>query len=62
MNTLLALIAIVGGIAGSLLAYRVVPLTMLGSFDMETWHDKFGRIFKILGPAAVVIGLLILLF
>jgi len=62
MNTLLALIAVVGGIAGSLLAYRVVPLTMLGSFDVDSWHDKFGRIFKILGPAAVIIGLVILLF
>jgi hypothetical protein len=62
MNTLLALIAIVGGIAGSLLAYRVVPLTMFGSVDMEAWHDKFGKTFKILGPAAVIIGLVILLF
>jgi hypothetical protein len=62
MNTVLALIAIVGGIAGSLLAYRVVPQTMLGSFDIEAWHDKFGKTFKILGPAAVIVGLLILLF
>jgi hypothetical protein len=62
MNTLLALIAVIGGIAGTLLAYRVVPMTMLGSFDIEAWHDKFGRIFKVLGPAAIVLGLLILLF
>jgi len=61
MNTLLALIAIVGGIVGSLLAYRVVPLTMFGSVDMEAWHDKFGSIFKILGPVAIIIGLVILL-
>lgn len=61
MNTLLALIAIVGGIAGSLLAYRVVPLTMFGSVDMEDWHDKFGKTFKILGPVAIIIGLVILL-
>jgi hypothetical protein len=39
-----------------------VPLTMLGSFDMETWHDKFGKTFKILGPVAIIIGLVILLF
>ena len=62
MNTLLALIAIVGGVAGTLLAYRVVPQTMLGSFDIEAWHDKFGKIFKVLGPAAVIVGLVILLF
>jgi hypothetical protein len=62
MYTLLALIAIAGGIAGSLVAYRVVPLTIFGSFDIEAWHDKFGKIFKILGPAAIILGLVILLF
>ncbi len=62
MNNFFAVIAILGGVAGSLLAYRIVPLTMIGSFDMEEWHDKFGKTFKILGPAAVIVGLLILLF
>ncbi len=62
MNTLLALIAIVGGIAGSLVAYRVVPLTIFGTVDIEAWHDKFGKIFRILGPAAIILGLVILLF
>ena len=62
MNNFLAVIAILGGIAGTLLAYRIVPLTMFGSVDMEDWHDKFGKIFKILGPAAVIVGLLILIF
>ena len=62
MNNLLAVIAILGGIAGSLVAYRIVPLTIFGSVDMEEWHDKFGNIFKILGPAAVIVGLIILLF
>lgn len=58
MNNLFALIAIVGGIAGSLVAYEIVPVSVVG----ETWHDKFGKTFKILGPAAIVIGLIILLF
>ncbi|MFH1371407.1 MAG: hypothetical protein ABII09_09015 [Planctomycetota bacterium] len=61
INTLLALVAIIGGIAGSLVAYKIVPMTMFGSFDIEAWHDKFGKIFKILGPLAIIIGLVILL-
>jgi hypothetical protein len=58
MNTLLACIAIIGGVVGSLVAYEIVPMSVVG----ETWHDKFGKTFKILGPAAVIIGLIILLF
>jgi hypothetical protein len=58
MNTLLAWIAIIGGIVGSLVAYEIVPVSVVG----ETWHDKFGKTFKILGPVAIIIGLVILLF
>jgi hypothetical protein len=58
MNNLLAWIAIIGGVIGSLVAYGVVPVSAVG----ETWHDKFGKLFKILGPVAIVIGLIILLF
>ena len=63
MNTFLALIALVGGILGSLVAYRVVPLEKYVSHsDAELWHDKYGKLFKILGPAAAAVGLLLLFF
>jgi len=61
MNTVFALIAVVGGALGSLIAYRVVPLKMVGAAEMELWHQKYGKIFKIAGPVVAVVGLLLLL-
>jgi hypothetical protein len=62
MNTIFAWIALIGGVIGTLVAYKVVPLTILGSADVEAWYDKFGKMFKILGPVAVIVGILLLLW
>jgi len=56
-----ALVALIGGVIGSLIAYKVVPLEKLVNYgDAEAWHDKYGKLVKILGPAAGVVGLILL--
>ncbi len=61
MNTIFALIALAGGVIGSLIAYKVVPLEKLVDYnDAQNWHDKYGKLVKILGPAAGVLGLILL--
>jgi uncharacterized membrane protein len=63
MNTVFALIAVVGGMLASLVAYKVVPLEkFVNPGDAENWYDKFGKITKIIAPAAAVVGLVLLLF
>jgi xanthosine utilization system XapX-like protein len=63
MNTVFALIAIIGGVLGSLIAYQVVQLDKFVSpGEAQAWQEKYGKIFKILGPAVAVAGLLFLLF
>ena len=63
MNTVFALIAIIGGAIGTLVAYQIVRLDKFVSpGDAQDWHDKYGKIVKILGPAAVIAGLLLLAF
>jgi heme/copper-type cytochrome/quinol oxidase subunit 2 len=63
MNTVFALIAIIGGVLGSLIAFQVVQLDkFISSDEAKVWHEKFGKIFKIIFPIAAVLGLLFLLF
>jgi hypothetical protein len=63
MNTVFALIAIIGGVLGSLIAYQVVQLDKFVSHDeAQAWHEKYGKIFKIISPIAVIFGLWLLLF
>ena len=61
MNTLFAWIAIVGGVIGSLVAFRIVPLDkFIGEGEAQGWYDKYGKIFRILFPAAFIVGLYLL--
>jgi hypothetical protein len=63
MNTILALIAIIGGVLGSLIAFEVVKLDkFIDPGEAQAWYDKYGKLIKILGPAAAIIGLLLLLW
>jgi hypothetical protein len=62
MNTIFAWIALISGVIATLVAYKVVPLTILGAAEAELWHDKYGKMFKILGPAAAIVGILLLLW
>lgn len=63
MNTIFALIAIIGGVAGSLVAYQVVQLDkFISPGEAEDWHRKWGKIFKVIFPIAAVLGLWFLLF
>jgi hypothetical protein len=62
MNTVFALIAIIGGAAGSLIAFNMVQLDkFIDPGEAEDWHKKYGKIFKILGPIVIVIGLYFLI-
>jgi len=62
MNTIFALLAIVGGAAGSLVAYGVIQLDkFVDPGEAQDWHDKYGKLVKILGPAAIIVGLILLL-
>jgi hypothetical protein len=63
MNTAFALISVVGGILASLVAFEVIKLDKFVSpGEAEAWHDKYGKLVKIVGPAAAVVGLVLLLF
>jgi len=63
MNTILALIAVVGGGLVSLVGYEVVRLDkFISPGEAQLWYDKYGKLVKILGPAAGIAGILLLLF
>lgn len=63
MNTILALMAFIVGVLASLAAFKVIKLeNFVGLGEAEAWHDKYGKIFKIAGPAAVVVGLILLIW
>ena len=63
MNTVFALIAIIGGALGSLMAYQIVQLDKFVSYDeAQAWHEKYGKVFKVISPIAVIFGIWLLLF
>jgi len=63
MNTVFALIAIIAGVLGSLVAFNKIQLDKYISPDeAQDWHRKYGKIFKIISPIAAVLGLWFLLF
>ena len=63
MNTVFALIAIIGGVLGSLVAYNKVQLDkFISPGEAQAWHEKYGKIFKIIFPIAAVLGIWFLLF
>ena len=55
------LLGIVGGILGLLIAYEKLPMKMVDPGDMELWHQRYGKLVKILGPIFIVVGLLVLI-
>ena len=63
MNTVFALIAIIGGVLGSLIAFNKIQLDkFIDPGEAEDWHGKYGKIFKIISPIAAVFGIWLLLF
>ena len=63
MNIVFSLIAIIGGVLGSLVAFNKIQLDrFIDPGEAEDWHRKYGKIFKVLGPAVIVIGLYFLIF
>jgi len=63
MNTVFSLIAIVAGVLGSLVAFNKIQLDKYISPDeAKLWHEKYGKIFKIISPIAAVLGIWFLLF
>jgi len=53
---LTGLIPIAGGIYALLAVFRVIPLSK-NPEDNELWLRKFGLMMKILGPLAILFGL-----
>jgi hypothetical protein len=53
-----ALIPILGGLYGLLLALRIIPMGGKDPERGELWHRKFGKMMKILCPLIIVFGLL----
>jgi hypothetical protein len=49
------IMASLGGIF-SLIGYRVIQFPSSARFDPERWHAKNGRLFRLGGPALMVIG------
>jgi hypothetical protein len=63
MNIVLPLIAIIGGVLGSLVAFNKIQLDrFINPGEAEDWHKKWGKIFKIICPIAAVLGIWFLLF
>jgi uncharacterized membrane protein YtjA (UPF0391 family) len=63
MNTVFSLIAIIAGVLGSLVAFNKIQLDKFISPDeAKVWHEKYGKIFKIISPIAAVLGIWFLLF
>ena len=63
MNTAFALIAIIAGVLGSLIAFNKVQLDkFISPGEAQVWHEKYGKIFKIISPIATIFGIWLLLF
>ena len=63
MNTVLALMAVIVGTLASLVAFEIIKLEkFVDPGEAEAWHDKYGKLVKIVGPAAAVVGLVLLLW
>ena len=63
MNTVLALMAVIVGALASLVAFEVIKLEKYVSpGEAEAWHDKYGKLVKVVGPVAAVVGLVLLLW
>ena len=63
MNTVLALMAVIVGALASLVAFEVIKLEkFVDPGEAEAWHDKYGKLVKVVGPVAAVVGLVLLLW
>jgi hypothetical protein len=63
MNTIFALVAIIGGVLGTLIAFDKIQLEkFIDPGEAEDWHKKYGAIFKVICPIAAVFGIWLLLF
>ena len=63
MNTVLALMAVIVGALASLVAFEVIKLDkFVDPGEADAWHDKYGKLVKIVGPVAAVVGFVLLLF
>ena len=63
MSIFFGSIAIIAGILGSLVAYHKIDLDkFMSPGEAEDWHRKYGKIFKIISPLAILFGLWYLLF
>jgi hypothetical protein len=62
MNTIFALIAIIGGVLGTLIAFDKIQLEkFIDPAEAEDWHKKYGTVFKVICPIAAIFGIWLLL-
>ena len=57
---IMGLIAIIAGAFGTLLAFEIISLNTVDPGEMDLWHQRFGKIIKIVGPVFIVVGILFL--
>lgn len=49
-------IPIAGGLYGTLLGFRVVGKKPFESLEYDRWHERFGPMFRVLGPLVILFG------
>lgn len=61
IDRVLGIIPLFGGIYGILIAYRIIPFNSKEPEKEELWHNKFGKMMKILAPIVTLFGILTIL-
>ena len=56
------LIPILGGVYALLLAYKIVPVKAATPEASDNWHNKFGKILKIIAPMMTLGGIVSIIF
>jgi hypothetical protein len=61
IDRILGIIPVLGGIYGTLIAYRIIPMNRKEPEKEELWHKRFGTMMKILSPFVILSGILTIL-
>ncbi|MHC4084190.1 MAG: hypothetical protein ACYSWZ_05360 [Planctomycetota bacterium] len=61
INRILGIVPVLGGIYGTLIAYRIIPMNRKEPEKEDLWHKRFGTMMKILSPLVILFGILAIL-
>jgi hypothetical protein len=50
-------IFLLGGVYGILIGYRIIGKGAGVDFKYDQWHERFGRMLRVLGPLLIVYGI-----